>query len=102
MGGDVQNPGQEYESLFVTKVKITDHSGQSKTREGASCEVVDADEDKVNQQLQIGKPLGRFSPTNNCQTFVKQVLQNAKTPEQQHRTEIIQNAVRNLNRLQGI
>ncbi len=77
MGGDVQNPGEEYESLFVTKVKVTDHSGQSEAREGASCEVVEADEDKVNKQLQLGKPLGRFSPSNNCQTFVRQVLNNA-------------------------
>lgn len=84
MGGDVPNPGDEYESLFVTKVKVTDHSGQSESRPGASCETVEADEEKVNELLEIGKPLGRFSPVNNCQTFVKDVLHKARrTPTQE-------------------
>lgn len=33
----------------------------------------------VNKQLQIGKPLGRFGPTNNCQTFVQETLDQCST-----------------------
>lgn len=77
MGGIAENPGDHYESLYATKVFITDHKGDSAHRKGASCHVVQADEKKVNDLLQIGKPLGRFSLTNNCQTFASSVIQAA-------------------------
>ena len=77
MGGAVRNPGDQYESLYTTKVYVIDHSGQSATRQGASCHVVDVDEKKVDNLLQIGKPLGRFSLWNNCQTFADSVLYQA-------------------------
>jgi hypothetical protein len=32
------------------------------------------DEDCVNAELDLGKPLGHFSLINNCQTFVSRVI----------------------------
>jgi hypothetical protein len=67
------DPGQ------VHPVAVLNHSGRS-NQEGASCKKVDnVDEKKVNNLLKIGRPLGRWGPLNNCQTFVHQVLQNAST-----------------------
>ena len=60
-------------------VKVTDHSGRSKNPE-ADCKKVDnVDEKKVNDQLKIGRDLGKWLPGNNCQSFVREVLGNAST-----------------------
>lgn len=61
---------------------MTDHTGQSKTRSGASCETISGvDENKANEMLEIGSPLGTFSAFNNCQSFVQDVIDAAATPE---------------------
>jgi hypothetical protein len=61
-------------------VQVTDHTGRS-DEEGASCELVsNVNEQKVNEQLQIGRPLGNWGPTNQCHSFVSSVLDNAKNP----------------------
>ena len=79
MGGEAANPGDQYESLYVTEVEITDHTGQSETREGASCRVVpNTDEEKVNELLEIGEPLGKFSLFNNCGRFAVNVLNQSR------------------------
>ncbi len=55
-------------------VAATDHTGQS-TADNASCDHVEkVDEDCVNKLLTIGRQLGRWSPTNQCQSFVMDVL----------------------------
>ena len=80
MGGPADNPGDQYELPYTTNVFVTNHAGQSKNRKGASCKVVDADENKVNALLQIGTPLGSFSAWNNCQTFANSVIRQATPP----------------------
>jgi len=80
MGGTKgHEPGNESGDMPGDPVAVLNHSGRS-NQEGASCKKVDnVDEKKVNNLLKIGRPLGRWGPLNNCQTFVHQVLQNAST-----------------------
>jgi hypothetical protein len=69
------DPGDAYDFLYLTEVGIVDHSGDSQNRPGATCEAVeDVNEDRVNQLLDIGRPLGRFSMVNNCRSFAFDVL----------------------------
>ena len=78
-GGQEDNPGDQYEAPYITEMYWTDHSGDSENREGASCSTVpNVDEDKVDELLQIGKPLGKFSAFNNCQTNAFNVLEQSR------------------------
>jgi len=72
-GGGV--PAQNGNSdLPFTPVEVTDHTDQS-IKENASCDKVEnVDEMCVNKKIKIGTPLGRFGPTNNCQTFAMSVI----------------------------
>jgi len=73
--GDAGNQSGDYPGDLV---EVTDHSGRS-SEEGASCEVVpNVDEQKVNELLKLEKPLGRWWPWNQCQTFVKDVIEKSK------------------------
>jgi len=63
--------GDDYESLYITKVFVSDHSCDIPK----SCKPMDnVDEDCVNKELAIGTPLGRFSTWNNCQSFTRDVF----------------------------
>jgi hypothetical protein len=64
-------PGQEYEG-YGMPVYIRDHSKDMAT----SCTPMkNVDEQCVNDQLQIGKPAGRFlPPLNQCQSFAYGVV----------------------------
>lgn len=56
---------------WVTPVVVSDHSCEP----SENCETFpDVDEGCVNRELTIGRSLGRFGMTNNCQTFAWQVL----------------------------
>ncbi len=78
MGGIRGNvPGNQSGDRPFDPVQVVDHTGRSK-EPGASCEKVEnVDEEKVNKQLRIGRPLGRWTPTNQCWSFVDEVLRNA-------------------------
>jgi RHS repeat-associated protein len=79
MGGTRGNvPGNQSGDRPGDRVQVTDHSGRS-TQAGASCRKVDGvDENKINALLEIGRPLGRWGPTNQCQSFVRQTLLEAQ------------------------
>lgn len=81
MGGTRGNvPGNESGDRPGDPVQVTDHTGRSQEK-GSSCErVPNVNEKKVNAQLKIGTPLGRWGPTNQCQSFVRSVLDNARNP----------------------
>jgi hypothetical protein len=69
--------GDEMEAAFI-KVFIVDHRDQPSKK----CkEYTNHDEQCVNNELIIGKPLGRFTPMNQCLSFVKNVLKKCETPE---------------------
>lgn len=69
--------GDRFEPPF-TKVFVIDHSDQVPEK----CEIDENhDEDCLNEELEVGRSLGRFSPINNCQTFVHQALKRCEKPE---------------------
>ncbi len=72
--------GDKFEAPYSTHVFIVDHSDQI----AESCkEITYADEDCVNAELDLGKPLGHFSLGNNCQTFVSKVLRKCSKDNKQ-------------------
>lgn len=71
------NIGDQYEGPF-TKVFVIDHSDQIAE---VCTESNNYDEQCLDEELEIGRSLGRFSPFNNCQTFTKKVLKKCETPE---------------------
>ena len=75
--GDGANAGNNSGDFPGDPVEVTDHSTRDKT--GSSCEKVNGvSESKVNELLKIGKPLGNWSLTNQCQSFVRDVLNQSK------------------------
>ena len=61
---------------------MRDHSGQSTSSEGAECRPVPGlCVNKVEEQLEIDHPLGRFYPLNNSATFCAEVIRNSKDPK---------------------
>ena len=81
MGGvhsDCGNAGNASGDPLGDPVQVCDHSQRNKTN--ATCELVDnVDENKVNEQLKLGRYLGNWWPTNQCQSFARDVLRNAST-----------------------
>lgn len=74
------NAGNRSGDLPRDSVEITDHTGRYKQR-GASCKTIEhVNEKKVNGLLVLGKTLGRWGPTNQCQSFVSDVLVASRTP----------------------
>ena len=70
IGDEFEGPG--------TKVFVIDHTDQI----AETCEeTVNHIEDCVNEELEVGKSLGRFTPVNNCQTFVRSVLKKCEKDE---------------------
>lgn len=70
IGDEFEGPG--------TKVFVIDHTDQV----AETCEEsVNHIEDCINEELEIGKSLGRFTPINNCQTFVRSVLKKCEKDE---------------------
>jgi len=72
MGGDPNIlPGQEYEGYGIP-VTVNDHSNDVATK---STLINNIDEQCVNDELEFGKPIGRFLPPfNHCQSFVDSVI----------------------------
>jgi RHS repeat-associated protein len=79
MGGARGNaPGNQSGDWPGDPVIVTDHTGRSEEK-GSSCEKVhNVDEKKVNDQLVPGRPIGRWTPSNQCQSFAASVLKNAR------------------------
>jgi hypothetical protein len=72
-------PGDHVNLPFVTQTGINDHTGEH-AKASAHCEpVANVDEACVDEKLAIGKPLGRWAPSNQCHTFAEAVL-NECTP----------------------
>ncbi|MFZ6723965.1 RHS repeat-associated core domain-containing protein [Undibacterium sp. MH2W] len=69
-------PGQGNMDLPFTLTQVVNHQGQSKAP-NATCEPQkpEVDEDCVNKHLGLGTPTGRWAPWNQCQSFVKEVIQ---------------------------
>ena len=63
MGGTRGNiPGNDSGDMPGDSVKVVDHAGRS-TKPGASCKKIEGvDEQKVNEALQLNRPLGHWGP----------------------------------------
>jgi RHS repeat-associated protein len=73
-------PGQEYEG-YGMPVQITNHSNDKPTE---CTKMNNVNEQCVNDELQLGKPLGRFlPPVNQCQSFSYGVVNKCRTGPQQ-------------------
>lgn len=77
-----RNAGNQPGDRYRDPVQVVDHSGRSQ-EPGARCTKIEGvDEEKVNAQLEIGRPLGNWTYDNQCRTFTTQVLWNAQTDPQ--------------------
>lgn len=57
---------------------IVDHTGESK-RPGSWCvPLPDVPEDCVNNELEIGKPMGKWNGFNQCWNFVESIRIDCK------------------------
>ena len=57
-----------------TQTELTDHSGQGNRDVSMCTSVLGCDEDCVNKELTIGKPMGEWTLTNNCNTVADEIL----------------------------
>ena len=72
------------EDLPGTRTVVTDHTGRSMAP-GASCSLVTGVDAKcVESQLELGRDLGRWTPLNNCQSFVGDVVDSSRTSQPDH------------------
>jgi hypothetical protein len=68
-------PAQGNSDLPFIPTQVVNHAGQSKMP-NASCENAPpkVDEDCVNKKLEFGRKTGRWTPWNQCQSFVRDVI----------------------------
>lgn len=67
-------PGHGQVDLPLSPMYINDHTADV-GRSGVTCDLVNADEDCVNRELELGKHLGPWAPPfNDCQTFAASVI----------------------------
>ena len=79
MGANCPVPGQGCSDRPLDRTYTKNHSGQS-TQGGASCTPVpDVDEQCVNKAIALGQYLGRWTPANQCQSFVQSVIDSCTT-----------------------
>ena len=72
-------PGQEYEG-YGMNVQVIDHSKDQPTQ---CTKMNNVDEQCVNKELQLGKPIGRFlPPVNQCQSFAYSTINKCRTGPQ--------------------
>lgn len=89
MGGQIYDGasiGDVMELPYITDVFVRDHSHEIAEK----CVVKKGvDEDCINDELTIGKPLGKWRILNQCQIYVSRVIEKCTTPEQKKRNRAI-------------
>ena len=74
-------PGGRSDSPYFTETCVNDHSGEH-VHDDARCEPVgNADPACVDRELSVGRALGVWTPTNQCQSFAQGVLDDC-TPRE--------------------
>lgn len=71
--------GDQMEAPF-TSVYVVDHSDQP-AKKCKDKSTANYDEECINHELQVGKPLGKFTPINHCLAFVRRTLRKCETQE---------------------
>jgi hypothetical protein len=72
--GDGQEVKMCFDLLTSMRIQIANQSHEDQS----DCDVVDVDEACVDRELEIGRDRGTFSLTNNCRTFVWEVINKCK------------------------
>ena len=67
-------PGDGKSALPFSLTRINDHSGQSLRGDAECFYIATADEACVDERLEVGQLAGRWTPSNNCQTLVAEIL----------------------------
>jgi hypothetical protein len=67
-------PGDGKSALPFSMTRINDHTGQSLRGDSECVYIASADEACVDARLEVGQLAGRWTPSNNCQTFVAEIL----------------------------
>ncbi len=100
MGGPIYEGveiGDVMELPYVTKVYVRDHSGDTPDK----CEVKEGiDEECVNKELVIDKPLGHWRVLNQCQSYVAKVIRNCEYPWHKERRLALSRAKRLIREIQ--
>jgi hypothetical protein len=79
MGPDDGSVPGDRVNMPLSQTRLNDHTGRGNLPD-ATCErVADVDEACVNRELELGKPLGAWTPTNQCQTYAAGVLDRCST-----------------------
>ncbi len=68
-------PGARLDSPLVTRTQVNDHTGRGDLPGSACTAKLQVDEACVDRELTLGRDLGRWTPTNQCQSFVAEVLE---------------------------
>ncbi|PAT40358.1 RHS repeat-associated core domain-containing protein [Vandammella animalimorsus] len=59
-------------------VFVVNHIGEGAQENSRCVKQPDVDEDCVNSALWLGRPLGRWGPTNQCQSFVNEIINGCR------------------------
>ena len=79
MGADCPEPGQGCSDVPYTQTQTIDHTGQW-AKPGSTCTLQEGvDADCVNERIAPGTPTGRWSLSNQCQSFAADVLASCST-----------------------
>jgi hypothetical protein len=74
-GGGVPGGGTD---CMYAHTKVTDHKGEG-DKPGSSCsEVPNCNDDCINKELKIGKDTGRWTPNNQCNSFIADIMRKCK------------------------
>lgn len=71
-------PGDRADSPYVTDTCVNDHSGEHLKEEVNCAPVANVDPKCVDRVLMSGQELGRWSLTNQCQTFARSLLEECE------------------------
>jgi uncharacterized protein RhaS with RHS repeats len=79
MGGECAVPGQQCSDKPYSSTIVKDHKGQS-DQAGAQCDDVgdDIDVECVERLIQINRPTGTWTATNQCMTFAYETIQQCR------------------------
>lgn len=73
-------PDHRLKLPFIVPTQLNDHTGRGERSDSKCTRVENVDEACVNRELeQLGKPLGIWTPTNQCQVYAASVLEQCST-----------------------
>lgn len=68
-------PGNRFDSPYLTETCLNDHGGQHERPDVQCHPLHDVDASCIDRYLEEGRPLGAWSATNQCQSFVEDLVE---------------------------